>query len=193
MPAPAAEQFTIKRKFFKLFGAGFRIEGPDGKLVGYCKQKAFRLREDLRIYTDDSLSKELMRIGTRQIIDFGANYEVSLPDGSVLGSMRRKGLKSLLRDSWLIYDASGKQIGRLQDDSGGLAFLRRFVDLVALLVPQKFDLLTEDGRQVAQMRTHFNPFLYRLGISVIAPDDELDELMILAAGVLVAAIEGRQD
>ncbi|MFQ5845273.1 MAG: hypothetical protein ACE5JG_09835 [Planctomycetota bacterium] len=41
------------------------------------------------------------------------------------------------------------------------------------------------------MRVRFNPFVYKLCVDV-ADDCTLDPRLVLAAGVLLAAIEGRQ-
>ena len=95
-PRPG-EQYTIRRKLITIFGASFHIYGPDGQVVGYCRQKAFKLREDIRLFTDESRSTEIMVMKARQIIDFGATYDVTLSDGRTIGSLRRKGFKSLLR------------------------------------------------------------------------------------------------
>lgn len=186
------EQYTIRRKVFKIFGAGFHVYTADGQIVGYCKQKAFKLKEDLRVYTNESLEHEHIRIGARNIIDFGATYDVKLPSGDVIGSFRRKGMKSLLRDTWLIFDADGKQIGRLHEDSTSMALARRILSDWSFLLPSKFSLETEDGTLIATYRTHFNVFIYRLGVAIHADDEELDDLIVLAGGFLIAAIEGRQ-
>ena len=104
LPAPG-ETYTIRRQVFRIFGAAFHIYGPAGPLAGYCKQKAFKLREDIRIYTDESCSTELIRIAARSILDFSTTYDILLGSGAVLGSIRRKGLKSsFVRDEWLIFD-----------------------------------------------------------------------------------------
>ncbi len=190
-PAPG-EKYTLRRKVFSFLGAKFHLYDSEGKVVGFCKQKAFKLKEDIRVYTDDSMSAELLRIAATKVIDFGASYTISLPDGSPLGSLRRKGLKSLLRDTWVVFDASGSQVATLTEDSGMFAILRRAVDLFALIVPQKFVLIRDGGEPVATLRTHFNPFVYRLGITIHRDDPVVDELMVLAAACLVGAIEGRQ-
>jgi uncharacterized protein YxjI len=188
------EQYTISRKFFKLFGASFRILDPRGQVIGFCKQKAFKLKEDLRIYTDESKSTEMVSIRARNIIDFSATYDVALPSGQVIGSLRRKGLAStFIRDSWLVFNPAGKQIAYLEEESGLLGVLRRFVDFIAFLSPQKFVLRSDEGREIARFRTHFNIFLYRLSVTIVADDDELDDLMVLVIGCLIASIEGRQN
>lgn len=187
------EQYTVRRKILQLFGASFWITDPQGKMVGFCKQKAFKLKEDLRIYTDESCSTELVTIKARSVIDFSATYDVTLPDGTALGSLRRKGLAStFLRDSWLIFDPKGKEVAQLSEQGNFVTILRRYIDWIALFSPQRFTLARTSGSAIASFRTHFNPFSYRLSISVLADDPELDDLMILVTGCLIAAIEGRQ-
>lgn len=189
----AGERYTIRRQIFKLLGAGFHVYDASGRVVGYCRQRAFKLKEDLRIYTDESRSTELLSIGARSVIDFGATYDVRLPGGDVIGSFRRKGLKSLVRDEWLVLDEAGREVAVLREDSGTLALLRRVLDLAALFLPQRFTLVGAGGAPLATYRQHFNPFVYRLGVAIHAEDEIVDDLMVLAFGCLIAVIEGRQD
>lgn len=186
------EQYTIRQKFFKIFGAGFHIYDGEGNLAGYCKQKAFKLREDLRIYTDEGMGTELIRIGTRSIIDFGAAYEVSLPTGESLGTVRRKGMKSFVRDSWMVFAPAGEQIATIEEDSQGKAIFRRVLGDYAFLMPQRFHLRTMEGEELAVYRTHFNIVVHKLGVRILREHPELDDLMVLAVGILLSAIEGRQ-
>ena len=187
------ESYTIRRKVIKLFGAAFHIYNPEGGLVGYCKQKAFKLREDIRVYTDETCSQEFIVIRARSIIDFSATYDVTLGDGSAIGSLRRKGMAStFIRDAWQVFNAEGRHVADLTEDGSLLAFARRFVEFVALLSPQKFTMSRLDKTPIARFRQHFNLFVYRLSIAVERDDPELDDLVILAAGCLIAAIEGRQ-
>ncbi|GAB4520973.1 MAG: hypothetical protein Tsb0013_24410 [Phycisphaerales bacterium] len=193
------ERFTIRRKILKLFGAAFHVYDHTGALIAFCKQRAFRLREDIRLYTDETCAEEFLTLRTRQIIDFGATYDVVLPDGQVMASLRRKGIAStFLRDSWLVFgprldERAPAPTATLKEDSAGLGFLRRSFDAAAMLMPQKFHLEDASGRIIATYRTHFNPFVYRLSIAVHNEHPEIDELAILATGCLIAAIEGRQD
>lgn len=198
MPA----RFTIKRQFFKLFGAGFHIEDEKGQRIGYCRQKAFRLREDIRVCTDENQSTELVRLAARSILDFSTTYDVFLPDGTSVGSLRRKGLAStFLRDSWRVFNEQGQQIGVILEDSAGKALARRFVPLMSVLMPQSFHVhrttkdAPEPGSQpVAIFKQRLTVFIYTMDINVLVDNDpDFDDLLMLAAGCLVAAIEGRQD
>lgn len=194
LPA-AGESYTIRRKVFKIFGASFHIYGKDGALAGFCNQKAFKLREDIRIFTDESCTTELIRIAARQVIDFGATYDVFLASGQQLGSLRRKGLKStFIRDEWLILDPAGAEIGLVQENGSFLSILRRVGDDWAFLLPQRYTITDKSGRVAGRLRQHFNPFIFRLGVTVTddAEAAGMDDLFILAIGCVVAAIEGRQ-
>ena len=118
--APPTEMstFTIRRKVFKILGAGFHIYDETGTLVGFCKQKAFRIREDIRIFTDESLTDEMMRISTKSVLDISGLYMVDIPDAGPLGGFKRRGVKSLFRDTWNVVNAQGTEIGTIKEDSG---------------------------------------------------------------------------
>ncbi len=188
----AVERYTLRRKFFKLFGAGFHIVNGEGGTVAYGEQKALRLREDLRVYTGEARTEELLRIGTTQVIDFSAAYRVTLATGETIGEFRRRGMKSLVRDTWTVHDGEGREVARVEEDSGWLAFLRRVHEGFAMVLPQTFHVRGGDGRLLVTYRTHFNPFLYRLGVAVHSEDAQMDDLMILAGACLIGAVEGRQ-
>lgn len=185
----AGTEYTIRRKVFTFLGAKFHIYDAQGGLIGFCKQKAFKLKEDIRIYTDETMSEERLTIGARKAIDFSAAYDViETQSGTKIGALKRKGMKSILRDSWIVMDENDQEIGALSEDSMGMALLRRFL---SNLIPQKFSLKTSDGNEYATFRTHFNPFVHRMTVNVL-PDCPINPLLILAAGVLLVAIEGRQ-
>lgn len=191
-PRGAIAEYTIRRKVFKIFGAGFHIHDASGALVGYCKQKAFRLREDLRIYTDETCAEELLVISTRSVWDISGVYSVSLRTGDVIGAYRRHGLKSLIRDKWTVLGPDGQTIGEAQEDSMIKGVLRRSHELLGAIIPQTFHIRAGDGREVATYRTHMNPFIHRISVAIHHEDEVFDDLLLLAGGVLLIAIEGRQ-
>lgn len=188
----AGTEFTIRRKIFTFLGAKFHIYKADGSLLGFCKQKAFKLKEDIRIYTDESMERERLTIKARKVIDFSAAYDVvDSASGEKIGALQRKGMKSILRDSWIVLDEHDNEIGSLQEDSAGMAMVRRFLPM-GNFFPQKFHLKeNHDDTEFAEFRTHFNPFVYRLTVTIY-PDCPFNSLLVLAGGILLAAIEGRQ-
>jgi uncharacterized protein YxjI len=181
----------IRRKIFKIFGAAFHIYDPAGAVLFYSKLKAFKLKEDIRLYAGEDMNVELLTIRARNIIDFGAAYDVvDSQSGEPVGTLRRKGFRSMLRDEWIIMNAAGQEIGTIQEDSMAMALLRRFL---TNLIPQSFTGIIH-GVPVLNFQRHFNPFVLRMDLD-FSPDVQglLDRRLGIAAGVLLSAIEGRQD
>ena len=184
------DQFTLRRKVFKLAGGTFYIFGPDEQMLFYSKQKAFKLREDIRLYSDKDKTEELLWIQARDIVDFSAAYDVvDSTTGQKVGAFRREGWQSMMRDQWTIFDADDNPVGTVIEDSGWLAFLRRFL---TSLIPQSF-YVEVAGREMCAYKQHFNPFVYKLDILFPEDSNAFDKIMGLAGSVLLAAIEERQN
>lgn len=182
-------QYLLKRQVFALAGK-FRVFDPSGQLVLFSEQKMFKLREDIRVYSDENKTQEVLTIKARQIMDFSAAYDVvDSSTGQKVGALRRKGLASILRDEWEILDVSDNIVGKLFEDSMGLALVRRFL---SGLVPQNYDITLGTNR-VADLKQAFNPFSYQLAVDFSMDVNKLlDRRLGLAAGILLAAVEGRQ-
>lgn len=188
------EKYTIRRKVFKIFGAAFHVYDEHGSVVGYCKQKAFKLKEDLKLYTGEDMSDMLLSLQAKSIIDFSSTYTVALPDGTSLGSLRRKGMKSsFLRDEWIMFSESGEELGIIRETGSVAPLIRRYIEIASFLFPQRYEVIrSADAKIIGMFRQHFNPFIFRLGISIVEEDDGIDELYILGSACLISAIEGRQ-
>lgn len=183
--------YLVRRKILKLFGAAFHIYDPQGNVVFYSKLKAFKLKEDIRIYTGEDMQEEVLVIKARKILDFSSAYDVVDPNtNEKVGVLKRKGLKSILKDEWILMDANDHDIGRIKEDSTALALLRRF--LTGSLIPQKYygDI---GGTQVCTFKQNFNPFVTKINLD-FSPDTNnlLDRRLGIAAAVLLTAIEGKQ-
>ncbi len=183
--------YLIRRKVLKVFGGAFHIYDEQGTLQFYSKQKAFKLKEDIRVFADEAMSTELLLIKARNIIDFAATYDVFDPrEGNLhVGCIKRKGLKSILADEWLLLTPSGEQIGTIKEDSVILALLRRLV--VGWLLPQEY-LGRIGASLVCRFRRNFNPFVSKVTLD-FTPDvgGLLDRRLGIAAAILLVAIEGK--
>ena len=187
----ASSQYLIRKQIFKLAGAAFHIYTPDGALAFYSKQKAFKLKEDIRIYTSEAMDTEALHIQARQILDISAAYDVIDPIAQEkVGTVKRKGLKSMIQDEWIIMDGADREIGTISEDSIVLALLRRFV---LNLIPQSYDGVV-GGNQVCTFKQNFNPFVTKIDVDFSKDTaNALDRRLGLAAAVLLCAIEGKQN
>jgi uncharacterized protein YxjI len=144
--------YLLKRQAIALTGK-FRFYDPAGRLVLFSEQKMFRLREDIRVYDGEDKAREVLSIKARQIMDFSAAYDVVDTElNQKAGVLRRKGLRSILRDEWEVLDPNDRLIGQLFEDSVGLAMLRRL--LLGSWLPQNYDLPV-NGTRGADLKQNF--------------------------------------
>lgn len=183
--------YLLKRQAIALTGK-FRVYDPAGRLVMFSEQKMFRLREDIRVYDSEDKSREVLSIKARQIMDFSAAYDVVDTEmNQKVGVLRRKGLRSILRDEWEVLDANDRLIGQLFEDSIPLALLRRLV--LGSWLPQNYDMTVGEAR-VADLKQNFNLFRYELNLDFsMDTTNRIDRRVGIAAGILLAAVEGKQD
>lgn len=181
-----SNRYLVRKKIFSLLGAVFEVYDDKGELVLYAKQKAFRLREEIKFYSEREMVNEIFTIKARNIIDFSATYDIREGD-KVIGSLRRKGLKSILRDEWLVLDSSEKDRGVIIEDSVNLALVRRFL---LNIIPQNYDYML-DGNKVADFKQQFNPFIYKMDVEIL--DENADKRVVLASSVILSLIDGRQE
>ncbi len=183
--------FHARAKVFDI-APKFMFYDLQGAQIGFLKQKLFKLKEDIRLYTDESMQQELLLIKARSIIDFSATYDVTdAQTQQKVGALKRKGMKSMIRDEWVILDAADQEIGLLQEDSTALGLLRRFIELGSL-IPQSFTF-SMGGQPIGEAKQNFNPFVRKLNVDMTRdPGRRLDRRLVAAAVVLLLAIEGRQ-
>jgi len=183
-------QYVLQKQVLALTGI-LRIFNPQDQLVLFSQQKLFKLKEDIRVYADETKTRELLNIQARQIVDFSAYYDVIDSQYSTkVGGLRRKGFRSILQDEWEVFDSQEKLIGILKEDSLQQALLRRF--LLGALVPQNYDLNIGTER-AADYKQRFHFFRYLLDIDFqMDTGEKLDRRLGIAAAILLATIEGRQ-
>lgn len=181
--------YLFRRKVFKLFGGAFHAYDEKGILLLYSKQKAFKLKEDFRVYTDERQMEELLTIKTPQILDIGATYNVQdVTTGEPVGAIRRKGIKSIFKDEWIFLSNEGTELGKLTESSVLGALLSRFINLI----PQTYVITSVDGRKISEIKQHFNPFILKYSMTILEPEGLIDRRLLISSGILLAAIERRQ-
>ncbi|MDD2240006.1 MAG: hypothetical protein PHO14_03275 [Kiritimatiellae bacterium] len=185
------DHYLVRRKILKLLGAAFHIYDPSGDVAFYSKMSAFKLKEDIRLYTGEDMQTEVLSIQARHIIDFSAAYDVIDPaTGEKVGALKRKGLKSILIDEWIIMDAEDREVGFIKEDSTMLALVRRFF---TNLVPQTYYGELK-GEHVCTFKQNFNPFVMKIHLDFsMDTNGLLDKRLGMAGAVLLCAIEGKQN
>ena len=183
----AHPRYTIKRPFFSFLGRKFHVYAPDGSLVMFIKHPLLKMRQEFTIYTDESESTPLLTIKARAIIALNMAMDVfDARTGEKVGTVRTRGLKSILRDTWDILDANDQVVGMMQED--GAAILRRF-----------FPLLTSKhhvelgGTTVTQIRQIFRFFVKEFELDLSMSQGRIDPRFAVACAMLCLMAETRRE
>ncbi|MEE2738188.1 MAG: hypothetical protein VX435_08190 [Planctomycetota bacterium] len=189
----SSSNYVIRKTFLKLFGSSFRIYDEYGRVVFFSNQKALRLKEDFRLFSDETMQHELLAMQARQILDIGVTFDIfDSRTKEHIGCLRRKGIKSMFRDEWLILGPDEHEIAVIQEESGLLAIFRRVSSWFSLLSPQTYIGRMGDN-QIFRFRQGINPILKSVSLDYsFDQSGELDRRLGIAAGVLLCGIEGKQ-
>lgn len=75
-----------------------------GKVIAYVKQKMFKLKEDIIIYSDETKTEQIYSIKADKWLDFSAAYAFFDKDGKEFGKITRKGWRSIWKAEYEILD-----------------------------------------------------------------------------------------
>ncbi len=183
------DTFVARQKIFS-FAPKFYIHDPLGNTLAFMRKKVFTWKDEIRVFTDETQSMEILRIKARKIIDWGTAFDVTDSiNHQKVGALKRRGWKSVVRKEWTIMDASDQEIGFVKEDSLMLAIFRRFI---TALLPQSYTFAIA-GQQVGAAEQNWNLFAPKMNADFIQdPARLLDRRLAVAAVVLLMAVEGRQ-
>jgi len=148
------QNFYKIRKKVVAIADQYWIEDGRGTQLGYSRQKLLRIKEDIRIFADDSMTREVFRIKQENIGDaWGTFAVVDSATEACVGKLRRKALMSgMFADEYFILDPMNQQIGRVSERAGR-ATMRRWMPGGGL-VPEQV-VVEFYGKEVAEIKQQF--------------------------------------
>lgn len=178
-------QYIIKQKVLTI-GRKYYIYDSQEKLIGFCKQKLFKLKEDIRIYTDENMTNELLKVKQKNILDWSGTFKVKDPIEGRIGFVGRKAWKSILKDTWKIWNKDQKEVAELKEGGGALVILRRIFSFLRF-VPKKYHYSNELGR-IATVTQKFK-IIGDTWILDINPNSNVDKRLLVVAALMMDIIE----
>ncbi len=91
------------------FHKDFTVKDITGATRAYVKQKMFKLKDHVRVFTDESETELAYDIRADRWLDFNTVFSFNKPDGSKIGKLVRKGWKSIWKASYELYDENDMQ------------------------------------------------------------------------------------
>lgn len=94
------------------------ITDSSGQQVAYVHQKTFKLKEDIRIFSDESKSREIYRINADRMLDISAKYNFTDSEsGKSMGYVQPQALRSIWSATYIIYDVNGNATHHVKEDN----------------------------------------------------------------------------
>lgn len=177
-----------KRKILAIAPTFEIFDATGQQPIVFCQEKLFKIKDDIRIFSDSSKKVELLRIKQRNIMDWAGIFDVTDPaTGQKLGAWKRKGWRSFARDEWMMCDQNDQQVGRIIET--GTAWIRRFFKFI----PYTFNFEVM-GQPVGTFNQAFSFIGYKAMMDITPWQGlHVDRRMAFAGALLLMAIEAKED
>lgn len=112
----------------------FNITDRNGNYVAYVRQKMFKLKEDVVVFSDESKSKELFNIKADRWLDFNASYSMlDLQNNRTFGRLARKGMRSIWKSQYDIVDENENVKFQITEDNAWVKIIDGFVSEIPIV------------------------------------------------------------
>lgn len=172
------------------------IRDAQGGLVGYVKQKMFKLKEDIDIYADENQQQLLFNVKADRVIDFSARYNFSSANGGFLGSVKRQGMRSIWKANYEISDADNRVVYQINEES---AWVKVFDSLIGeipvvgmftgYLFHPAYIVFNNDGTPVARIEKIPAFFEGKFRFTPLDNFQSSDETLLLLGALTMTLLE----
>lgn len=127
-------QYPLFLKFkLTTLASDFTITDSNENSLAYVRQKMFKLKEDVVVFNNESKSQENFRIRANQWIDFNASYAITDSFGKNLGKIARKGMRSIWKATYNIFDQNDTQKYKVQEENAWVKVLDGMVGEIPII------------------------------------------------------------
>ncbi len=183
---------------FKLLALASQIyiRDSNGRLIGYVKQKLFKLKEDINVFADESQTQHLYNIKADRMIDFSARYNFTDASGRPIGSIKRKGMRSIFKAHYEIYDANDYQVMQINEENGWIKVIDSLIGQVPVIgmfsgyfFNPSYIVSKLDNTQVARLQKQPAFFEGKFQLSPLCPISEEEEVRVLLGALSMTLLE----
>ena len=82
-----------------------RVNDASGNSICYVRQKLLKFKESIEVFSDPTKSRQIGNIRADKVIDWSARYYFTDAHGNNLGSVGRRGMKSLWRAHYDVFNS----------------------------------------------------------------------------------------
>jgi len=166
-----------------------------GNLSFFVKQKAFKLKESVTVFADADQRLPLYKVAADRVIDFSAKYHFTDARGTHLGTVRRKGMKSLWKAHYDIVNGSSRALTIQEANPWAKVcdYLLCEVPILGMfsgyLFHPEYLVAREDGTSVMRLKKEPSLFQRKFSIEKLGTVSEDEETRILLSLIMMVLLE----
>ena len=176
------------------------VRDANGDVVCYVKQKMFKLKEAVTVFSDETKSNVFCEIKADRVIDWSAKYSFFDANGENFGSVKRKGMKSIWKAHYEVYDENDNHISNISEENPMAKVMDSMlgqVPVLGLLTGYMFHpkyLLTNAVDGSPKMRLSKKPAMLegKYTLDRMYDFDDVDELRGLMAFMMMSLLERKR-
>jgi hypothetical protein len=182
---------------FEILSIGKKLSVTDstGNLIFYVKQKMFKLKESVTIFADVNQTIPLYTLNADRVIDFSASYHFADARGVPIGTVRRKGMRSLWKARYDILNG-GSPAMTIQEANPWSKVLDALfceIPVVGMLSGYVFHpeyvVARADGTPLMRLKKEPAFFQGKFSIERLAALNEQEETRILLSLIMMVLLE----
>lgn len=127
-------KFPVKFQFkIGTIANDFTATDANGNVIAYVKQKMFKMKEDIIIYSDESKTKINYQIKADKWLDFSAAYSFFDENGKEFGKIARKGWRSLWKSQYELIDQNQQPQYAINEENGWVKVMDGLLGQIPIL------------------------------------------------------------
>lgn len=177
------------------FAPQLTVTDKRGQVLAYVQQKLFRLKEAVTVYADANKQQVNYEINADRIIDFSASYHFTRSGGEALGGVRRKGMRSLWRAHYEVFDQAEVTAFEISESNPWVKMLDGLLGSIPVLefftgyfLHPQYEV-TRGGQVVARITKEAAFFEGRFKVERLGELSETDEERILLSVMMMVLLE----
>jgi len=193
-------QFPVNFKFnISTLANDFTATDADGKTLAYVRQKMFKLKEDIQIYSDDSRETINYSIKADKWLDFSTAYTFFDEGQKSFGKIVRKGWKSIWKTDYRIFDNSEHERYTVREENAWIKVLDSLLGEIPVLgiftgylFNPSYIVTDENGKQIIRLKKQASFFGRNFELSKIGEMGEEDDDRIMLGLMMMILLERRR-
>lgn len=190
-------QYPLFLKFkLTTLASDFTITDRNENSLAYVRQKLFKLKEDVVVYNDSSKSQENFRIKANQWIDFNASYSITDSTGKNLGKIARKGMRSIWKATYNIFDQYEAPKYKVQEENAWIKVLDGMVSEIPIIgaftgyfLNPSYIVHDNSGKEIYRLKKMPSFFGRKFQLDQINDIADEDETLVVLSLMMMVLLE----